>query len=111
MNHPGAAHFQPAGLLANTTAFSVADCTVDRNVDPRLYEREVIAAKPNFSGWTKELTPKLAQHTFQIRHRDRLVDRQAFKLVEHPLMRRVLRFVAIGSAGNNHTHRRLSLFH
>ena len=45
MDHAGATHFQPAGVLADPAALAVADGAVDREIDARLDEREEVAAE------------------------------------------------------------------
>src|SRR5215212_5882714 len=102
MDHAGAAHLQPAGSLADPAASPTTDGAIDREINARLDEGEEVAAEPNAPLQPKELAGHLGQGPFEIGHRDVPIDRQAFQLMEHPFMRRVLRLVAVDAAGHNH---------
>ena len=97
MDHAGAAHFQPAGVFADAAALAVADGAVDGEIDARLDEGEEVAAEADLRRRAEELARDLWKHALEIGHGDVLVDRQAFELMEHPLVRGILRFIAIGS--------------
>ncbi len=81
MDHAGAAHLQPAGLLADAAALAVADRAVDREVDTGLDEGEEVAAEPDAAGRSEELPRQLLEHAFEIGHRDVLVDGETLDLV------------------------------
>ena len=94
-------------LLADPAALAVADRAVDREIDARLDEREEVAAEADPPLRAEELPRQLGKDALEVGHRDVLVDGQPFELVEHPLVRGVLRLVAVDAAGHDHAHRRL----
>ena len=111
MDHAGAAHLQPAGVLADAAARAAADRAVDGEIDARLDEGEEVAAEADAPLRSEELPRHLGQRSLEVGHRDVAIDRQPLELVEHPLVRGVLRLVAVDAAGNDHAHRRLGLLH
>ena len=70
MDHAGAAHFKPAGVLADAAALAVADRAVDREIDARLDKGEEVAAEPDPPFGSEKLPRHLVQHAFEIGHRD-----------------------------------------
>src|SRR5215212_10270093 len=111
MDHAGATHLQPAGALANPAAGSATDGAVDREVDPRLDERKEVAPETGAPLGTEELPRHLGKGSLEVCHGDVAVDGQSLELMQHPLVRGVLRLVAIDATGNDHSYRRLGLLH
>ena len=59
----------------------------------------------------EDLPRELGQRAFQVGHGDVAVDGQPFDLMEHPLVRGVLRLVAVDATRHDDAHRRRRLLH
>src|SRR3954447_13386914 len=111
MHHAGTAHLQPPRVLTDTAAFAAADRAVDREINAGFYEWKEIAPEAHPPLGAEELAGELSKHTLEIGHRDVLVDRESLDLIEHPLVRGVLGFVAIDPTGHDHADRRILRLH
>ena len=96
MDHAAAEDFQPVTLPANAEFCA------------RLNKGKVVAAETRLNVRAKHTPHECFQRALQMRKGQVLVDHQTLNLGQHPLMRRVGRFVSVARAGNNHPDRRLS---
>src|SRR5690606_37369430 len=61
MHHAGAEDLDPAGAATRPAALAVAERAVDRHVDARLDEREVVATEAHAPLSAEDLASKLGQ--------------------------------------------------
>ena len=69
--------------------------TADRDLDPGLHEREVIATEANLPVLSEEMPGELVERPLQVGERESAVDRQDFRLGDHPLVGGVGRLVPV----------------
>src|SRR3954454_18826311 len=78
----GAAHLDPAGLLAHRAASTVAEEAGDVELDRRFGEREVAGAHADVPVRAEQLAEVLLNGAAQVRERDAAVDGEALDLLE-----------------------------
>src|SRR4029450_8963422 len=105
MYDAAAKHFEPACLLANTAAGSVAEQAFDVDLGRRLGEGEIGGTKANAELALEEPFHEAVQRGFEIREAYVLIDHEPLDLVKH---RRVgyVRVAAIDTSRRDHTQRR-----
>ncbi len=111
IDHPRAAHLDPAGVLADRAAGAAADEARDVRLHRRLGEREVVRAEAHLALGPVQLAHHVEQRPLEVGHRDPLVDREALELVEDREVRRVDRVAPVDAADRDHVDRRPLLLH
>src|SRR4029453_19468153 len=81
----GAAHLDPAAVLASAAALAAADPAGDVRLDRRLREREVVRAEADIAVWAVERPHHVQQRPLQVGERDPLVDGETLELMEDRL--------------------------
>src|SRR5436190_843639 len=95
----GAAHLDPARVLAHGAAAPVAEEARDVELDRRLGEGEEARAHPHLA-LRPEQQPEVLQHrAAQVGQRDAAVDREALDLLERRRMRRVRGVATVDATG------------
>src|SRR6266487_5267317 len=111
MHHTCAKDLQPAGVFADAAPLAVAERAIDIDLGARFREREVAATEAHAASLAEELLRETLQAALEIGHRAKLVDQEALDLVEHRLVRRVDRLVAVDLAGDDDAHGWSHLLH
>src|SRR5205807_6402964 len=86
---PGAAHLDPARVLADGATLSVAEEARHVELDRRLGEREEARAHAHLAFRAEERAEELQHGSLQIRERDAAIDDEALDLEERRVARRV----------------------
>ena len=81
------------------------------NVDARLYEGEVVAAEAHLPLFAEDAAGEFVEGALEVGEGDAPVHRQAFDLIEVPLVGGVGCLVAVALAGHDDPYGRLALLH
>src|SRR5207248_2063611 len=87
----GAAHLDPAGVLAGRTTLTAADEAGDVELDRRLREREEARSHADLALLPEQRAEELQHGPLQVGQRDPAVDCEALHLKEDRRVRRVRR--------------------
>ena len=109
VDHPGAAHLDPAGVPAGAAAGAVADPARDVGLHRRLGEGEVVGAEPDPPVRAEDRPHHVQERALQVGERQSPVDGEALELVEDRVVRRVDCVAAVAAADRDHVDRRLPL--
>ena len=107
----GAAHLDPAGVLAHRAALAVAEEAGDVELDRRLGEREEARAHAHLALRPEQLAEELQHRAAQVGERDPAVDGEALDLLERRRVRRVRRVAPVDATRRDHVDRRLPRQH
>src|SRR5438094_7771324 len=111
VDEPGAAEFDPAGVLAGAAAGAVAEEARDRELHRRLGEREEVRREAHLLILAEEGSAEMEQRPLQVAERDSLGDGEAFDLVEDREVLRLDRVAPIDAAERDHVDGRLARLH
>src|SRR4051794_914095 len=111
VDHPRAAHLDPAGVLAHGAAAPVAEEARDVRLDRRLGEGEEVRAEADGAVGPEERAHEREQRPLQVGERDPAVDGEPLDLVEGRRVRRVDRVAAVDAAGRDHVDGRVAPLH
>ena len=107
----GAAHLDPAGVLARRAAPAAADEAGDVELDRRLREREEARPHPHLALLAEQRAKELQHGALEVGECDPSVDGEALDLEEDRRVRRVGRVTPVAAAGRNEVDRRPTLQH
>lgn len=104
------ANFHPAGSLAATATLATAEHAVHVHFGRGLREREEARAETRLDAFAEQLVHEHLEHALEVGETDVLVYHQAFALLEHRGVGRIV-IDAEHVARSNHAERRLVRFH
>ena len=111
VDHAGAAHLDPAGLLADLAPGAVAEVARDVELGRGLREREEARAHAHLALAAEHGAREVLHRPAQVGERDAAVDGEALDLVEDGRVRRVERVAPVGAAERDDVDGRLLLEH
>src|SRR5512139_1097616 len=111
VHHAASQHLQPPGVRADAAAFAATHHAADVHYGRRFGERKERRPEAHRQIVAlEEVAHEVGEHALQVGERHRLVDPQAFDLVEHRRVRHV-GIAAVHPSRRNDAQRRLVTFH
>src|SRR3954454_10774333 len=107
----GAAHLDPARVLARRASVAAADEARHVELDRRLGEREKTRPHAHLARLAEQRAEELQHRPLQVGERDAAVDGQALDLQEDRRVGRVGRVAAVAATGRDQVDRRLPRLH
>src|SRR6266851_1304678 len=113
MDHAAAQYLDPPGAFAYRASFAAAKSARDVELCARLGEWKIAGAKQRLGIMAQELAHELAQHPFEMSHRDNAgaIHHEAFDLGEHRGSPHTQFIAAVTNSRADHRERRPALLH